>query len=181
MGLAHGGQRQKNLNFYEESLNIPLTFSNTKLYPTSVETDALECHVDFSLTLASLLEAPSTARSPWLGVDYSMIVLDPTAQPIQDYIVFTFDDYQSGQKGPHPIPPNHIRSLREPRNKLAKNHDIHGLIPCEWEIFDLLKDPVEKSNLTERLHCRPPKQQAEFVRLRARLKKIQETRLQPLS
>ena len=32
MGLAHGGLRQKNFNFYEESLRVPLIFSNPVLY-----------------------------------------------------------------------------------------------------------------------------------------------------
>lgn len=32
MGLTHRGQRQKNFNFYEESLRVPLVYSNPKLY-----------------------------------------------------------------------------------------------------------------------------------------------------
>jgi len=28
MGLAHGGQRQKNFNFYEEAIRVPLVYSN---------------------------------------------------------------------------------------------------------------------------------------------------------
>jgi arylsulfatase A-like enzyme len=35
MGMAHGGLRQKNFNFYEESLRVPLIYSNPKLYPNS--------------------------------------------------------------------------------------------------------------------------------------------------
>jgi len=33
MGLAHGGLRQKNFNFYEESIRVPLVYSNPKLFP----------------------------------------------------------------------------------------------------------------------------------------------------
>jgi len=32
MGMTHGGQRQKNFNFYEETLRIPLVYSNPRLY-----------------------------------------------------------------------------------------------------------------------------------------------------
>ncbi len=47
------------------------------------------------------------------------------AKPPQDYIVFTYDDYQSGQKSPpYPKPPNHIVSIRERRWKLAKYYDV---------------------------------------------------------
>ena len=41
MGLAHGGLRQKNFNFYEESIRIPLVYSNPKLFPKARKTKAL--------------------------------------------------------------------------------------------------------------------------------------------
>jgi arylsulfatase A-like enzyme len=44
MGMAHGGQRQKNFNFYEESLRAPLICSNPKLFPGPVESDAMVSH-----------------------------------------------------------------------------------------------------------------------------------------
>src|SRR4030095_9148147 len=33
MGMAHGGMRQKNFNFYEEALRVPTIHSNRPLYP----------------------------------------------------------------------------------------------------------------------------------------------------
>jgi hypothetical protein len=33
MGTAHGGLRQKNFNFYEESTRVPLVYSNPRLFP----------------------------------------------------------------------------------------------------------------------------------------------------
>jgi arylsulfatase A-like enzyme len=89
MGLAHGGMRQKNFNMYEESLNVPLVYSNPVLYPKPLATDALVSHVDFVPTLASILQAPRSARANWEGKDYSSIVMNPvTAKPVQDYVVF---------------------------------------------------------------------------------------------
>src|SRR5439155_13645794 len=103
MGLAHGGLRQKNFNFYEETLRIPLVYSNPLLYRKPHSVKGLVSHVDFLPTLASLLDAPATARADWQGIDYSTTVLDAQESFIQDYIVFTYDDFQSGQAhGPYP-------------------------------------------------------------------------------
>ena len=54
-------------------------------------------HVDFLPTLASLVNAPRSARANWQGVDYSDHILERLAPPPQDYVVFTYDDYQAGQ------------------------------------------------------------------------------------
>jgi arylsulfatase A-like enzyme len=89
MGLSHGGQRQKNFNFYEESLSVPLIYSNPRLFPEPVRSDALVSHVDFLPTLASLFNAPADARSDWQGIDYSSLIADPMSGPVQDYVVFT--------------------------------------------------------------------------------------------
>ena len=40
-----------------------------------------------------------SARADWQGVDYSTLVLDPRpAKAVQDYVVFTYDDYQSARR-----------------------------------------------------------------------------------
>ena len=96
MGLAHGGLRQKNFVFYEEAIRVPLVYSNPQLYPAPRTSSALVSHVDFLPTIASLFRAPGSAVGAWQGVDYSHLILDPSAPPVQDYIVFTCDDYQSG-------------------------------------------------------------------------------------
>ena len=131
MGLSHGGLRQKNFNFYEEAIRIPLVYSNPRLFPRPESTKALVSHVDFLPTLASLAGAPEASQANWEGVDYSALVLRPNkAKPKQDYIVFTYDDYQSGQStGPYPKPPNHVVSIREKRWKLAKYYDVNGQKP----------------------------------------------------
>ena len=182
MGLTHGGQRQKNFNFYEEAIRVPLIYSNPKLYRGPRKSDALVSHVDFLPTIASLFGAPAAARANWQGIDYSNLVLNPSAQPIQDYTVFTYDDYQSGQKsGPYPTPPNHIVSIREERYKLAEYYDANGVVPSQWEMYDLKKDPFETENLAYRLEERSKKEKEQFERLRLKLRAVQATRLQPLS
>jgi choline-sulfatase len=184
MGLTHGGMRQKNFNFYEEATRVPLVYSNPKLFPTPQSTEALVSHVDFLPTLASLAAAPKSARSNWQGKDYSKLVLQPkTARPVQDYVVFTYDDYQSGQaKPPYPKPPNHIISIREGRWKLAKYYDTSKVKPKppQWEMYDLKTDPLEQKNLAYEGHKRTPNQEKQLLRLKAKLAEVEKTRLKPL-
>jgi choline-sulfatase len=181
MGLAHGGLRQKNFNFYEESIRVPLVYSNPRLFPRPRKTGALVSHVDFLPTLASLLGAPGSARARWQGVDYSKRVLHPSADPVQDYVVFTYDDFQAGQAGgPYIPPPNHIVAVREKRWKLAKYYDVNGNVPDQWEMYDLQNDPLETTNLAHEGYARTPKQAHAFDRLQRRLAKVEASRLQPL-
>jgi arylsulfatase A-like enzyme len=181
MGLTHGGMRQKNFNFYEEATRVPLVYSNPKLFPTPQSTDALVSHVDFLPTLASLAKAPKTARANWQGKDYSKLVLQPkTAKPVQDYVVFTYDDFQSGQASPpYPKPPNHIVSIREGRWKLARYYDVSKVKPKppQWEMYDLKTDPLEKKNLAYEGYERSQREEAQFQRLKRKLARVEKTRL----
>jgi len=183
MGLTHGGMRQKNFNFYEEATRVPLVYSNPKLFPAPQTTDALVSHVDFLPTLASLAAAPKAARANWQGVDYSKLVLQPkAAKPVQDYVVFTYDDFQSGQaKPPYPKPPNHIVSIREGRWKLAKYYDVsaENKVPPQWEMYDLKTDPREETNLAHKGYERSELQEKQFQRLKRKLARVEKTRLKP--
>jgi choline-sulfatase len=182
MGTAHGGLRQKNFNFYEESTRVPLVYSNPRLFPAPQVNHAIVSHVDFLPTLASLLDVPADARDNWQGVDYADQILSRTPRPSQDYTVFTYDDWQSGQaSGPYPKPPNHIVSIREHRYKLARYYDADGQIPPQWEMYDLESDPLERVNLAHHGYQRTPAQEREYLRLRRKLARVEQTRLQPLS
>jgi choline-sulfatase len=184
MGLTHGGMRQKNFNFYEEATRVPLVYSNPKLFPKPVSTDAMVSHVDFLPTLASLAKAPQSARASWQGKDYSKLVLQPkSAKPVQEYVVFTYDDFQSGQaKPPYPKPPNHIVAIREGRWKLARYYDVskRNPKPPQWEMYDLKTDPLEKKNLAYEGYERSEREEAQFQRLKRKLARVEKTRLKPL-
>jgi choline-sulfatase len=181
MGLAHGGLRQKNFNFYEESMRVPLVYSNPKLFPRARRSNVLVSHVDLLPTLANLFDVPRSARTSWQGVDYSAKVLDQSSKAPQDYIVFTYDDFQSGQaRGPYLPPPNHIVSIRETRWKLAKYYDADGTVPSEWEMYDLKADPLETQNLAYSGYQRTAEQEREFQRLQRKLARVQKERLKPL-
>jgi arylsulfatase A-like enzyme len=181
MGLAHGGLRQKNFNIYEESLGVPLVYSNPKIYQGPSVSDALVSHVDFLPTLANLFGAPESARAEWQGKDYSRIVQNPRARRIQDYTVFTYDDFQSGQaNGPYPRPPNHVVGIREQRWKIAKYYDANSNRPNQWEMYDMRKDPNEVTNLADPDYPRTRVQEEQMRRLKRKLARVQRTRLQPL-
>ena len=183
MGTSHGGLRQKNFNFYEESIRVPLVYSNPRLFPQPETSTALVSHVDFLPTLASLVGAPADARDSWEGVDYSHLILGRSPQkPAPDYTVFTYDDFQSGQaRGPYPQPPNHIVSIREQRYKLARYYDVDGNVPDQWEMYDLETDPLEVMNLAFEGYTRTPEQEGHYQRLRRKLARVEQERLQPLS
>jgi choline-sulfatase len=182
MGTTHGGMRQKNFNIYEEALRIPLVWSNPQIYQRPAVSDALVSHVDFLPTLASLFGAPESARAEWAGKDYSRIVQNPRARRIQDYTVFTYDDWQSGQaNGPYPQPPNHVVGIREQRWKIAKYYDADSNRPNQWEMYDRRNDPNELTNLADPDYPRTPVQEEQMRRLKRKLARVQRTRLQPLS
>ena len=183
MGMAHGGMRQKMFNFYEETLRVPLVFSNPKLFPKPVSTNAMVSHVDFLPTMASLLGVPGSSRGAWQGVDYSKVLRKPKKHKkgVQNYVVFTFDDFQAGQaSGPYVQPPNHITSIREGRYKLAKYYDVNGAIPEQWEMYDLKHDPLETNNLANPGAKLNKNQRKELNRLKNKLAQVEATRLQPL-
>ncbi|GAB2447290.1 hypothetical protein GCM10027062_31200 [Nocardioides hungaricus] len=178
MALAHN-MRQKSFNAYEETIHMPLVFSNPELFPEKRTSYKLVSHVDLLPTLASLVDAPAEARSrDWAGIDYSRHVLARDPRPTQDHVVFTFDDWQSGQaRGPYVPAPNRIVAIRERRWKLARYYDASGKKPEQWEMYDLKKDPLERRNLAFRPRRMTPQQRRQFKRLRKRLRHIQRTTL----
>lgn len=180
-GLAHEMQ-QKNFNFYEETLKVPLVYSNPELFPTKRISRQMVSHVDMLPTLASLVETPAEARNPeWRGIDYSGHVLGTASGQTQDRVVFTYDDYQAGQKnGPYVRQPNHIVSVREKRWKLAKYWDPSGEEATEWEMYDLKRDPLERHNLAHKPEKMTKAQREQFKRLKKRLATIEDTTLAPL-
>ena len=182
LGMAHGGQRQKNFNMYEEATRVPLVFSNPTLWKRGRTSQAMVSHVDFVPTMASLLAAPAGARAAWQGQDYSQVVLGSRKRGVQDYVVFTYDDYQAGQaSGPYVTPPNHLVGIREGRWKICLYYDQAGKVPGQWELYDLRTDPLEQKNLAYRRYQRTPAQDAQFRRLQRKLVDVWNTRLQPLS
>ena len=130
----------------------------------------------------SIFSAPDSAKAAWQGVDYSSLVLNPNAKPVQDEIIFTYDDSQCGQdQGPYVPPPQHIVSFREKRWKFAEYYDADGNVPSQFEMYDLLTDPLEVKNIAHKSFPRTAAQKRQFKRLYLKLQRIKSTRLQPLT
>jgi choline-sulfatase len=179
MGMAHGSMRQKNFQAYEETMRVPLVWSNPKLFPRARRSQALVSHVDFVPTVAGLFGAPK--QSAWQGKDYSHLVAGTSQRPVQDHTIFTFEDVQAGQaQGPYLKAPNCIRALRERRYKIVETYDAKGELPSEWEFYDRRSDPNEEDNLAWPGAKRTREQDVAYARLRAQLKRVVQTELQPL-
>jgi hypothetical protein len=80
---------------------------------------------------------------------------------VQDRILFTYDD---GLFLPEPVQgAAHIRCVREANWKFAMYFDPAGAYPTEYEMYDLIRDPLETANLA---HGRTPmRYQVERIRL----------------
>jgi arylsulfatase A-like enzyme len=181
MGMTHGGMIQKNFNAYEETLRVPLVYSSPKLFSGKVQSDALVSHVDFVPTMASLFGSPER-NANWQGVDYSTLVMEPSSSGVQDYQVFTYDDWQAAQaQGPYVTGANHIVAVRDDRYTLARYYAPDGSAPDEWEMYDRQADPDQKANLAWTGVTRDADQEAAYQRLLTLLKEVEQTRLQPLA
>lgn len=143
MAMAHGGMRQKTFNCYEETIRIPLVWSNPELFPEGRVCPHLVSHVDFLPTVCALLGVPDPASYAFAGVDYSSLVLDPAAPAVQDYVLFTFDDVNAGQSAEGTDgngivnPPNRLQMIRESDYKYVRYFDGEGIAADQQEFYDM--------------------------------------------
>ncbi len=168
LAMAHGAMRQKFYNAYRETLNVPLIFSNPKLFPQPQTTDSFASLIDILPTLASLTNVPDIERFNFRGRDLSPILADPTRE-VQDYIHFTYEDDVFPVRGA-----NCIRAIVEKDWKYAVYYDPYRGHPVEYELYDLKDDPFESTNLAH-----PTNFKAEYAdqrrRLHNRLIEVMET------
>ncbi|MEW5987166.1 MAG: sulfatase-like hydrolase/transferase [Chloroflexota bacterium] len=137
MGMAHGGLRQKAFNAYEESLRIPMVFSNPRLFKGN-ETDQLFSLIDMMPTLTGFLgiAPPAGIR----GVDMSAVLKDPSlSKERQDSTLFTFDDIRAGAAAnKEPInAADRIRCIREKDWKFARYFRADGSYEDQYEMYYL--------------------------------------------
>lgn len=175
MGLSHNGLRQKMFNAYEETMRVPLIISNPQIFPTSQTTNALASLVDIMPTVATLANVPHRHTWHFSGYDLSPLFQNP-AGTVQDAILFTFDDERAGTgfNPPFITQPNHIQCIREANWKFARYFDPAGVEPPQYELYDLVHDPLEAYNLAD-----DPAYAAERDRLAQRLEELVATRLAP--
>jgi len=136
MSMAHGGMTQKMFNAYEESVNIPMTFSNPYFFGSEAKvSDALVSHVDFLPTVASFMDLDSDLirRSDLRGVDYSSI-LKAAAEgngdwhqliDVQDDLLFTYDDIWFGNDPSVGLPNSEEHGSLPGRNRVQSIFTKH--------------------------------------------------------
>ena len=162
MGLSHGGLRQKVFNAYEESIRVPMVFSNPVFFPNPVQTNALASLVDIMPTLATLADVPNRDQWDFKGNDLSPIIMDAVGNPanptasVQDSILFMYDDDNPGAANPQPFvkEPSHIRCVRDERYKYAVYFDPCGVEEPQHELYDLLSDCEEQHNMADPLNTK---------------------------
>lgn len=140
-GMAHGGLRQKSFTVYEEAPRVPLVWSNPIDFPTGKVCEELVSHVDFLPTLCSVLGIDTRAYG-MMGTDYSALIRNPAGPPVQERILFTYDDIWAGQNAsgsPQGIvnPPNRIQAIREKDFVYAYYFDGDGVEAPQSEFYDL--------------------------------------------
>jgi choline-sulfatase len=149
MGMAHGGMRQKAFNAYEETLRIPFVVSNPVLFPDDGQpkaTQRLATLIDVLPTIARLTHA-DTSGAELKGVD--LLPVMQNGQPVQDAILFTFDDTKAGSPTqPSAVPAaNRVRCIRTEEWKYVYYFDALHQYAQQYELYHLAKDPEELHNL----------------------------------
>ena len=165
LGMAHGRMRQKFYNVYRETLNVPLIFSNPRLYPKPQTSDSFAGLIDLLPTFATIGGAPEPEQYGFKGRDLSPILSKPKAS-VQDVMHFTYEDDVFPVKGA-----DCIRAIVEEGWKYAVYYDPFTGSPTEYEMYDLKNDPLEMKNLAHPKHCTPASK-SDQARLHQRLFEI---------
>ena len=150
MGMAHGGMRQKAFNAYEETIRIPLVISNPLLFPGEGKPQLsmrLATLIDIMPTIAEIVGVKSDETSAFKGVSLLPVIKDD--QPVQKEVLFTFDDTKAGSPNvPSAVPSaNRVRSIRTEEWKYAYYFDALGSYANQFELYNLIDDPTEYTNL----------------------------------
>ena len=142
MGMSHGGMRQKAYNVYEETLRVPMVWSNPDLFPEPMVTNSLMSLVDLLPTLISTVLEPGDVEQDILdgfaGVDASVVFEHPEA-PIQDEVLFTFDDVRASSSTQEEVvhAPDRIRCIRTENWKYAEYFSASSSYAPEYELYNL--------------------------------------------
>ncbi|MCB9046071.1 MAG: sulfatase-like hydrolase/transferase [Chitinophagales bacterium] len=176
MGLAHGGLRQKTFVAYEEAIKVPMVISNPVLFDNGpVGSDALATLVDI---MPTLMELANVAEPPTNLAGTSLLPIITEGRPVQDSILFTFDDTKAGSNNKWSAvnAANRIRCIRTENWKFDYYFDAMGTYANQYELYDLANDPLETTNLaydksykTQRDELEQQLKQLEITKLLKRL------------
>lgn len=137
MGVSHS-LVEKFFNAYEETIHIPLIFSNPSVWPQGAVTPSMASLLDLVPTLASLLGV-SNDFTGFKGQDLSPILENPAAT-VQESVHFTYDDI------PTSMGPSIVRTLRTTGYTYSVYFNSGGT-DADWELYDLSADPLQDDNV----------------------------------
>ncbi|MFK8026273.1 MAG: sulfatase [Ilumatobacter sp.] len=137
---------------YEESLAMPLLISHPASVPAGSVSDDVVVNVDFGPTLLDMLgvEVPTDLPDPVQGRSFAPIL---RGECPDDWPTSMYYRYWMHDDGAHACPAHY--GVRTRTHKLICYYndplDQPGAIgpadPIEWELFDLVADPLEVDNL----------------------------------
>jgi choline-sulfatase len=173
MGLAHGGLRQKTFVAYEEAIRVPLVISNPVLFSgnSTKNSMALATLVDIMPTFIELANV-SDPPTGLAGTSLTPIIENGT--PVQNSILFTYDDTKAGSNSQWSAvkAANRIRCIRTEQWKYNYYFDSSGAYYKQFELYDLINDPDEYTNLAY-----DPKYQQIRIKLELELKELEGKKL----
>ncbi len=148
MGLAHGGLRQKTFVAYEEALRVPLVISNPVVFGNHSikQSMALATLVDI---LPTFIDLANVSNPPTGLAGTSLLPIMEDGTPVQESILFTFDDTKAGSNSNLSAvkAANRIRCIRTEKWKFDIYFDALGAYYNQYELYDLINDPSEYTNL----------------------------------
>ena len=148
MGLAHGGLRQKTFVAYEEALRVPLVISNPVLFSGHPiqQSMALATLADI---MPTFMEIANVSNPPTGLAGTSLLPIMEDGTPVQDSILFTFDDTKAGSNSQWSAvnAANRIRCIRTEEWKFSYYFDASGAYYKQYELYNLAADPSEYTNL----------------------------------
>lgn len=173
MGMSHGGLRQKMFNAYDETINVPLIFSNPVLFrePAIIDQSVSLCDVlptiaavagvdvdDLDLRGRDLTPLLARAADPnpeqlaATGVDFRIgSGGGDEATDWPEFAHFTFDDHQCGTAYVDVVPrPNRVRAIRSRDSMYAVYFDPDDPGSFQYELYDMRRDPEQRRNLVDR-------------------------------
>ena len=158
---------------YDEAIRVPLIISNPIAFGNSSDqsTGNVSSLVDLLPTIGNLCNIdPANISSSFVGTDLTSMMFGNDA-PVQDHILFTFDDVKAGSNSnPRVVnAADRIRAVIEKDWKYARYFDALGSYEEEYEMYDLKNDPNELNNVANKKN--PDYYKPEYVVQRERLEK----------
>lgn len=180
-GIAHGGLRQKSFTMYEEAVRVPMVVSNPQLYRGGFQTDALLSLIDMVPTIANLVGVSNLDQYIFKGTNMAPLIQNPASTPPQTELLFTYDDIRCGQCADQVIPPpNRLRAIFTSRYKYCRYFDGDGVVPDQFDMYDLENDPFEMENIANPEHPRYQEYLPTLNLMADKLANLEQTKLAPL-